>query len=241
MKRLIFKIGGLFTLIGLFTSCNNAPKEEPQPIAKDTVQMMKADTTPKAPEFKPFDVVQINHAVKEFDSWKKAFDADSVNRKASGLDFIVIGREIGKPNNLTIYLQALDVQKAKEFAGSPRLKEVMAKNGVLSKPLINYLHVIRFNQDSKEKQWVVVTHRVKDFDAWLKVFDSEGPANRASQGLIDVVLARGIDDPNLVQLVFDIKDQAKAKASIFSEEKKKLMESAGVEGKPTIAFYNSAE
>jgi len=117
----------------------------------------------------------------------------------------------------------------------------MEKGGVLSKPVIQFFHVIRFNPKSKEKQWVRVTHRVKDFDAWLKVFDNEGTENRASQGLIDVALGRGIDDPNIVALVFDIKDMTKAKASIFSEEKKKLMMSAGVEGKPDIKFYQTAE
>ncbi len=76
---------------------------------------------------------------------------------------------------------------------------------------------------------------------WLKVFDQEGTESRAGQGLIDVVLARGIADSNVVFLVFNIKDMAKAKASIFSEEKKKLMMSAGVEGTPKIEFYKEAE
>ncbi len=87
----------------------------------------------------------------------------------------------------------------------------------------------------------MVTHKVKDFDAWLKVYDGEGKATRASQGMVDRVLARGIDDPNIVHIVFAVTDMAKAKAAISSEAKKKLMTSAGVEGPPTIEFYKQVK
>src|SRR6185437_14622673 len=110
-----------------------------------------------------------------------------------------------------------------------------------SKPDLEFFKVIRFNPNSHEKQWVVITHKVKDFDAWQKVFDTEGSAIRASDGLVDVVLARGIEDSNLVQIVFDITDMAKAKASMNSADKKKLMMSAGVEGAPKIEYFNTAE
>lgn len=189
----------------------------------------------------PFNVMEISHTVKDYASWKKAFDADEPNRKASGLEFIALGRSTENPNNVTVVLQATNLAKAKAFATNPRLKDVMEKNGVISNPDISYFKVIRMNPDSKEKNWVVVTHKVKNFDAWLKVFDAEGTAGRAAQGLIDVVLSRGIDDPSIVHIVFDIKDMAKAKASIFSEEKKKLMMNAGVVGPPKFEFFSQGE
>jgi quinol monooxygenase YgiN len=189
----------------------------------------------------PFDVMEISHTVKDYATWKKGFDADELNRKGAGLEFIVLSRSIENPNSVTVVLQATDLAKAKAFAASPKLKEVMEKNGVISKPVISYFKVSRFNPDSKEKSWVVVTHKVKDFDTWLKVFDKEGTAARAAQGLIDVVLSRDIDDPGIVHLVFDIKDMAKAKASLFSEEKKKLMTSAGVVGPPKFEFFTQGE
>ena len=117
----------------------------------------------------------------------------------------------------------------------------MDKAGVISKPEFNLYHVIRYNPDSKEKQWVLVTHKVKDFDAWLKVFDAEGPATRATYGLTDVVLARGLNDSNMVHIVFDITDLAKAKARTKDPALKKLMTDAGVISAPQIEFYNSAE
>jgi hypothetical protein len=73
-----------------------------------------------------------------------------------------------------VVLKASDIQKAKDFGADPRLKTAMEKGGVISKPVMEYFHLIRFNSDSKEKQWVTVTQKVKDFGAWLKIFDAEG-------------------------------------------------------------------
>jgi hypothetical protein len=191
--------------------------------------------------FTPFDVMEISHTVKDYGTWRPAFDADSVYRKGSGLEKLVVGQGQDKPNDIFIALMASDVKKAKDFSADPRLKEVMGQAGVISKPDIQYFRVIRMNVESKETKWVIVTHKVKNFDKWLKAYDGEGKQKRASEGMIDVALARGVDDPNLVQIVFDITDLDKAKAAIFSEEKKKLMTSAGVQGVPKIEFYNTAE
>ena len=120
-------------------------------------------------------------------------------------------------------------------------KRQWIKQGLFQNRQFNLFHVIRFNPDSKEKQWVLVTHKVKDFDAWLKVFDAEGTATRATYGLVDVVLARGLNDSNLVHIVFDISDMAKAKARMNDPALKKIMTDAGVISAPKIEFYNSAE
>jgi hypothetical protein len=157
------------------------------------------------------------------------------------MEDLLVSSDTNNNNDIKIVFKVSDIQKAKDFAANPKLKAAMEKGGVISKPAIEFFHVIRFNPDSKEKQWVEVTHKVKDFEAWLKVFDGEGTAGRASQGLIDVVLARGITDSNMVQMIFDIKDMAKAKASVTSEKKKKLMMGAGVIGTPKIVFYKEAK
>jgi hypothetical protein len=238
MKKNFLAIAVLAMLA--FAACNNTSDKTTSSATTDSTKTATVDT-PKTAEFKPFDVVEINHTVKDYDKWRPAFNTDSTARKASGLEFLVIGRNAGNPNNLLIVLSASDVQKAKDFAANPRLKDVMQKHGVISKPEINYFHVIRFNPDSKEKQWVIINHKVKDFDAWVKVFDAEGTATRASFGLVDVALARGIDDPNLVHIVFDIKDMAKAKARMNDPALKKLMTDAGVIGAPKIEFYTTAE
>lgn len=236
-----FKLIITLSMVSILFSCNADKKESAKDEAIQTADTATSMKMPTEPAFTPFDIAEISQSVKDYDKWRPSFNADSAARKANGMEDIVVGRGIDNPNNVIIAMKVSDVQKAKDFAADPRLKEVMDKAGVTSKPIIQFFHIIRFNPESKEKQWVRITHKVKDFDAWLQVFDNEGSANRASQGLVDVALGRGIDDPNIVTLVFDIRDMAKAKASILSEEKKKLMISAGVEGTPTIRFYSTAE
>jgi hypothetical protein len=229
------------SLAVLIFSCNSHAETKAAPQQRADLPPIGAvaavaDTT-------PFDVIEISHMVKDYDKWRPAFDKDSSARKASGMEFIVIGRNMENPNDLLVVLKVSDVQKAKSFAASPALEDVMEKAGVIARPDVQLFHVIRFEPDSKEKQWVTVTHKVKDFDAWLKVFDEEGKAAREEQGLLDVVLCRAIDDSNMVHLVFDIRqaDLAKAKAAITSAEKKDLMMRAGVEGAPKIKYYKSAD
>jgi hypothetical protein len=229
-----------FIIASAFFSCGgSATKSTGDTTKKDSTVSAKPAAAPAMAA--PFDVLEIMHNVKDYAKWRPFFDADSVNRKAAGMEDIVVGRGIDSANRLLVVEKLSDVAKAKAFAADSKLKDAMAKGGVISKPDIEYFHVIRFNSNTHEKQWVIITHKVKDFDAWVKVYDGEGVATRASQGMVDIVLARGIDDPNLVHIVFDVTDLAKAKAAIFSEDKKKLMTSAGVIGVPVIQFYSDSK
>jgi quinol monooxygenase YgiN len=227
-----------------FAACNNGEEKTNSSSSTDSTSL-KADTVaavPEAPKLAaPFDVVEITHRVKDYDKWRPGFNSDSTARKANGLGELAVCRSIDNPNNVLVALKVSDMEKAKAFAADPRLKDVMEKNGVISKPTMNYFHVIRFKPDSNEKQLVLVTHKVKDFAAWLKVFDGEGSSTRASNGLVDVALSRGIADSNLVHLVFDIKDMAKAKARMKDPALKKLMTDGGVIGTPKFEFYNIAD
>jgi hypothetical protein len=224
------------------TSCNgNGAKTDET--TKDTVVTNTTMVTPAAtPEVVlPFDVIEVRHTIKDYSTWKPIFEADSANRAAGGLQAIVLGRTMDKPNDILIVMKTTDIQKAKDFSTNPALKASMDKAGVISKPTTQLWHIIRFNPDSKEKKWVEITHKVKDFGAWLKVYDGEGKDKRMSEGMVDVALGRGIEDSNMVKVVFDITDMAKAKVAINSDEKKKLMQSAGVIGMPDIKFYTQGE
>jgi hypothetical protein len=239
IKSVLQLMLGLVIATSLFSCGGSATKSTGDTTVRDSTATVKTDTS--AALTAPFDVAEITHTVNDYAKWRPVFDTDSTARIAAGMQNIVVGRGIDSANRILIALKLSDVAKAKTFMAAPRLKATMAKGGVISKPDIEFYHVIRSNPNSNEKQWVIVTHKVKDFDAWLKVYDGEGTAKRASQGMVDVVLARGIDDPNLVHLAFDVTDVAKAKAAIFSDEKKKLMMSAGVIGKPIIQFYTTAQ
>jgi quinol monooxygenase YgiN len=183
----------------------------------------------------PFDAMVIRHTVTDYSKWKPAFDADASFREAAGVHSICVARGMEDANDIEVPTFIDDVQKAKAFGAAPRLKDVMEKGGVTSAPDIKFIHVLRFT-DAGKCNYAEMTVQVKDFDAWLKVFDAEGAATRKKDGLTDIALGRGIDDPNLVYLVFKINSVAEANAAMANPARQKLMEESGVEGKPAMYF-----
>jgi hypothetical protein len=185
----------------------------------------------------PFNALLIRHNVADYNKWKPLFDSDSLNRNAAGLSSMGVTRGIENQNEVEIPFMIADVQKAKAFTTNPKLKDIMQKGGVISEPNIKFIKVLRMTDVLQNHvEYLEISHKVKDFDVWLKAFDTEGPATRANDGLLDGVLARGIDDPNLVLLVFKITDLAKAKAALDKPARQKIMQEAGVIGKPEVYF-----
>ena len=185
----------------------------------------------------PFNAVVIKHTVADYNVWKPFFEADSTNRNAAGLHLIGLARGIENENEVEIPFMIDDVQKAKAFTTNPVLKDVMQKGGVTSAPSILFIKVLRMSKAIQMPgDYAEVTLKVKDFDSWIKVFDGEGAAMRAKDGLQDGVLAQGIDDPHLVYLVFKITDLEQAKAAMLNPARKKLMQKSGVMGEPEVYF-----
>ena len=220
-------------LFASILSCKNDKSEK-----TETDEAMPKDTATAVAVFEPFKVIGIKHKIADYDKWRKEYDAHDSIRTAYTISHYMVGRGTDDPSIIVTASKFVDLQKAKDFSVLPYLKEAMKKAGVIGKPEFSYYEVIR-NDDTPidQKDRLMVTHKVKDFDAWLKVYDAEGTAKRMEEGFIDRGLARSTDDPNMVTIVFAITDMKKAKASITAEAKKKLMMDAGVEGAPQMFFY----
>ncbi|NJO24671.1 MAG: hypothetical protein HC867_01140 [Bacteroidia bacterium] len=180
----------------------------------------------------------VQHPVADFDVWKPLYLAHDSARKANGLTHYAYGTGIDDPHQVIVYLKMDDEIKAKAFVALPELKAVMDSAGVTGPPVIDYIQAVRNDTSATDiKDRILVKHKVKDFDAWLKVFDDEGMGKRNSHGLVDRGLGRGTEDPNMVYIVFAVSDWDKANARMNSEELKKIMTDAGVEGAPVFLKY----
>ena len=211
-------------------SCNSSSDEKKE-------EKKTGDSTAVV-ETKPFKLLVVQHKVADFAKWKAGYLAHDSMRTAYGLSQFRLGRGLDDSNLVIVINKMSDVQKAKEFAASPNLKDAMRKAGVISQPTISYIDLVRADTSMlAQQERIMVTHKVKDFDTWLKAYDAEGKATRASFGIVDRVLGRSTDDPNMVYLVFAITDMAKAKARFSSPELKKIMTDAGVEGPPTSVLF----
>lgn len=245
MKQ-IFKSILAISFAGILFACNSNPADKKDEVKVSTDSSATSKTTsvaptPAGPKL-PMDVVTIYHSVKDYKTWRMAFDGDSTRRKEAGFSFVAVEREAEKSNNVKIVLAVSDLAKAKAFASDPGLKDAMAKGGVTSKPEMKYWKIVRFNPENQKglDTRLEIVHKVKNFDAWLKGYDAEGSATRAANGMNDVALGRGIDDSTLVHIVFEVNDLAKVKARLADPALKKIMMDAGVVGMPSITFYKDA-
>ena len=233
MKKISFLMAAGFLL--LFNSCKNTATEN---TAETTAAV--TDSTPAA--FNPFKLLLVRNSVKDFNKFKALYLSKDSLREAYGMSKYLLGRGLPDSNSLFVFDRISDVQKTKDFTASPALKAAMKDAGTTSMPQFSYLEIIRLDDTPAElKDRVMVVHKVKDFDTWLKAFDAEGKATRAQYGLMDRAVGRDLDDPNIVYLAFAVTDMAKAKARSASPELKKIMEDAGVIGAPTQYMYKVDE
>ena len=238
MNKLILKSFMTFSIMTVLFSCNSNTTND------DSKKEATVDTAAVAlvPESTQSMMMTVKHDVANFEKWKTGYEEHDSVRRSFGLTKMNLLRLQEKPNSLFLVFHMESVERAKEFSVLPALKDVMTKLGVISAPEFSYNNIVRNDIASiAAKDMVMITHRVKDFDTWLKAYDAEGITTRASQGMIDRYLCRGIEDSNFVTVGFAVTDLAKAKAAIFSASKKKIMTDAGVEGTPKIEFYQINE
>ena len=81
----------------------------------------------------------IIHTVKEFSSWKAAFDAHHPSRKAGGCTSESVLRNNEKPNEVVMMFGWDSLANARKFTQSPDLKQAMEKAGVVGMPTIYFL------------------------------------------------------------------------------------------------------
>lgn len=87
--------------------------------------------------------------------------------------------------------------------------------------------------------YVVVVHKVQDYDRWRPYFDADR-AHQQAAGLTVRNVLRGADDPQEVVIFFEAESLDRARALTGSDELRKTMQEAGVLGPPAIHFLETA-
>jgi hypothetical protein len=76
----------------------------------------------------------VRHKVADYGTWRKHYDDFDAERQGMGVTSHGVYQLDGDPNDVTIYHEFSTMAAAKEFAESPRLKEVMTAAGVQGAP-----------------------------------------------------------------------------------------------------------
>lgn len=78
----------------------------------------------------------VHHKVENFDTWKPAYDSHRVARAVAGLKEVHLLRNQSDPNDIVLLFEARDMEKARAFARSDDLRQIMKNAGVLGSPEI---------------------------------------------------------------------------------------------------------
>jgi hypothetical protein len=226
----------MFILLSSCGSGDDTKTEDTTATATTTTE-----TAPEpAPPAKPSNVMIMQFKVADFAKWHSMFEAkdrDSI-RRSYGLANYVAGQGLDDPKRVIVLLKMEDANRAKELTASQGMKDRMKEAGVTSTPSFHYLNVVMDdNSTIPQTNRLLMIEKVKDWDAWKKVFDENKQA-RIDGGLIDRLIGHDSNDNHQVSIIFAVTDMAKAKAFIQSPDLKDKMEKAGVEGKPVPFFYN---
>jgi len=82
----------------------------------------------------------VRSKVRDFDTWKPAYDAHQPARDAAGLTEKYLLRNADNANEIVILFDAQDLNRARTFAASADLRERMQESGVVDQPDIYFLN-----------------------------------------------------------------------------------------------------
>jgi hypothetical protein len=81
----------------------------------------------------------VRHKVRDFASWKPAYEAHRPKRDQAGLTEEHLLRGASDSNEVVLLFRAADLARAKAFADSTDLRDTMTKAGVVDRPDIYFL------------------------------------------------------------------------------------------------------
>jgi hypothetical protein len=81
--------------------------------------------------------------VKDYDTWKKAFDSDKQARADNGIKDRIICQSVDDKNMVVLFVAITDAAKAKAFMTSPALKAKMKEGGVEGAPEMFMYQVVK--------------------------------------------------------------------------------------------------
>jgi hypothetical protein len=84
--------------------------------------------------------VLVRAKVRNFEAWKKAYDAHLSVRQEYGLGEEHVLRGADDQNDVVILFKASSLDRAKAFMANPSVVEVIQKSGVVGKPDVAFLN-----------------------------------------------------------------------------------------------------
>ncbi len=86
--------------------------------------------------------ILVRHKVEDYAKWKSLFDEHGAARKASGSKGGYLLRNIDDPNEVVIFVEMDDLEKARQFVQSEDLRQAMERGGLADQPDVYFLDLV---------------------------------------------------------------------------------------------------
>ncbi|MET3951257.1 hypothetical protein [Arthrobacter sp. UYEF36] len=81
-----------------------------------------------------------------------------------------------------------------------------------------------------------ILHRVADYDAWRKVYDSVGDMQKEG-GVTQESVHRMVDDPDNVLVIHHFDNVETARAFLGRDDLREALQRSGVQGEPRVELF----
>jgi hypothetical protein len=119
--------------------------------------------------------------------------------------------------------------------GSIMIKQVLLAGMLLILATGAFAQEKKHEEKQGGKVTVVITHEVKDYAAWRKIYDAD-ELNRSKAEFKVSGVYRDVKNPNWVSVIGEFPNAAAAEAFATNPKLKEIMERGGVLGKPDVKF-----
>jgi heme-degrading monooxygenase HmoA len=89
--------------------------------------------------------------------------------------------------------------------------------------------------------YLLVRHKVEDYEGWKPVFDHDHGATREQWGSKGGRILRNADDPNELVILLEWDSVENARQFAIADELKEAMQRAGVADEPDVYFLEEIE
>jgi hypothetical protein len=81
----------------------------------------------------------VRHKVREYDEWKRVFDAHKDAQRKAGLRIERVMRNLYEPQEVFLFFEVMDLAKARGFVSSPEVSASQKEAGVVDKPDVYFM------------------------------------------------------------------------------------------------------
>ena len=180
--------------------------------------------------------------VRDFDTWRAAFDETLQQRKRAGFVSQGVMRGVDDPRLVAVVLAVTDVAQAKAYFDDKALNERMSRAGATGKPrvLLSSNLTAKMEPGRTGLHAAILRLRVNDVAAFKATVDAQAQ-ERAAAGIVGYALGQDVDDPHLAYLYLQSEQPAQLRAYVFGKQTKQTWHDAGLQGEPILTMVKEED